>query len=72
LNAADIEAHIKEAIARSAALDAPSITVTKTGDVVRLEGTVHSIAERKTAQRVAESAAGVSTVENNIAVETAG
>jgi osmotically-inducible protein OsmY len=68
-NAADIEAQIEEAIERSAALEAHSITVTRTGDVVRLEGTVHSIAERKTAQRVAESAAGVAKVENNIAVE---
>jgi osmotically-inducible protein OsmY len=68
-SAADIEAQIEEAIERSAALDADSITVTKTGDVVRLEGTVHSFAERKTAQRAAESAAGVAHVENNIVVD---
>ena len=68
-SAADIEAQIEEAIERSAALDAHSITVTKTDDVVRLEGTVHSFAERKTAQRAAESAAGVAHVENNIVVD---
>ena len=68
-NAADIEAQIKEAIDRSAALDARSLTVTKIGDVVRLEGTVHSIAERKGAQRVAESATGIAKVENNITIE---
>lgn len=68
-SAADIEAQIEEAIERSAAPDAHSITVTKTDDVVRLEGTVHSFAERKTAQRAAESAAGVAHVENNIVVD---
>jgi osmotically-inducible protein OsmY len=68
-SAAEIESQIEEAIARSAVLDASSITATKTDGVVRLEGTVRSIAERKTAQRVAESAAGVSRVENDIVVE---
>lgn len=66
---ADIEGQIEQAIERSAALDAHSITVTKTDDVVRLEGTVHSFAERKTAQRAAESAAGVAHVDNNIVVD---
>jgi osmotically-inducible protein OsmY len=68
-SAADIEGQIEEAIGRSATLDADAITVTKTDDVVRLEGTVHSIAERKMAQHVAESAAGVAHVENNIVVD---
>jgi osmotically-inducible protein OsmY len=68
-SAAEIESQIEEAIARSAVLDASSITATRTDGVVRLEGTVRSIAERKTAQRVAESAAGVSKVENDIVVE---
>jgi osmotically-inducible protein OsmY len=68
-SAADIAVQIEDAIERAAALDANSITVTKTDDVVRLEGTVHSFAERKTAQRTAESAAGVAYVENNIVVD---
>ena len=68
-SAADIEGQIQEAIKRSAVLEAHSITVTKIDDVVRLEGAVNSIAERKTAQRVAEGAAGVAKVENNIVVE---
>ena len=68
-SATGVEAQIKEAIERSATLDTHSITVTKTDDVVRLEGTVHSLAERKAAQRTAESAAGVAHVENNILVD---
>lgn len=68
-SAADIERQIQAAIERSAALDANSITVTKIDGVVRLEGTVRSIAQRKAAQRAAESAAGVAKVENQIVVE---
>jgi osmotically-inducible protein OsmY len=68
-SAEDIEGEIESAIERSAVLEANAITVTKSDGVVRLEGTVHSIAERKTAQRVAESAAGVAKVENHIVVE---
>jgi osmotically-inducible protein OsmY len=49
-------------------VDASSISVTKTDDVVRLEGSVGSLAERRIAQRVAESAAGVTRVENDLVI----
>lgn len=68
-SATDIEGQIRAAIERSVAVDANSITVTKIDGVIRLEGTVHSIAQRKTAQRTAESAAGVAKVENLIVVD---
>jgi osmotically-inducible protein OsmY len=68
-DAEDIEERIHQAIGRTADLDASSISVTQTDGVVRLEGSVGSLAERSTAQRVAESAPGVTKVENDIVVD---
>jgi osmotically-inducible protein OsmY len=68
-DAVDIEEQIHEAIHRMADVDASSISVTKSDDVVRLEGSVGSLAERRTAQRVAESAPGVARVENEIVID---
>jgi osmotically-inducible protein OsmY len=67
-NADDIEERIEQAISRTADLDANSISVTKDNGVIRLEGSVGSLAERRTAQRVAESAPGVKEVENDIVI----
>jgi osmotically-inducible protein OsmY len=64
----DIETRIHQALGRMADVDASSISVTKSDDVVRLEGSVGSLAERRIAQRVAESAPGVSRVENDIVI----
>ena len=65
-DATDVEEQIHQALGRMADVDASSISVTKTDDVVRLDGSVGSLAERRIAQRVAESAAGVTRVENNL------
>ena len=67
-NASDVEEQIHQALGRMADVDASSISVTKTDHVVRLEGSVGSLAERRIAQRVAESAAGVTRVENNLVI----
>jgi osmotically-inducible protein OsmY len=67
-DAADIEERIHQAIGRMADVDAASIVVTKNDGVVHLEGSVGSLAERRTAQRVAESAPGVARVENDIVI----
>ena len=67
-DAADIEERIHQAIGRTADVDASSISVAKSDDVVRLEGSVGSLAERGIAQRVAESAPGVTRVENDLVV----
>jgi osmotically-inducible protein OsmY len=67
-DATDVEEQIHQALGRMADVDASSISVTKTDDVVRLEGSVGSLAERRTAQRVAESAPGVAKVENDIVI----
>jgi osmotically-inducible protein OsmY len=67
-DAVDIEERIHLAIARMADVDASSISVTKSGGVVRLEGSVGSLAERRIAQRVAESAPGVAKVENDLVI----
>ena len=68
VNADDIEERIAQAIERMADLDAGSISVTKNDGVVRLEGSVGSLAERRIAQRVAESAPGVTKVGNDIVI----
>jgi osmotically-inducible protein OsmY len=65
---ADIEGRIEETLARQADLDASSIRVTVDDGVVRLHGTVSSLAERRLAQLAAESAAGVTKVVNDIGV----
>ena len=67
-DAVDIEDRIHLAIARMADVDASSVSVTKSDGVVRLEGSVGSLAERRIAQRVAESAPGVAKVENNLVI----
>jgi osmotically-inducible protein OsmY len=67
-DAVDIEERIHLAIARMADVDASSVSVTKSDGVVRLEGSVGSLAERRIAQRVAESAPGVARVENDVVI----
>jgi osmotically-inducible protein OsmY len=66
--AGDIEERIHQAIGRMADVDAASISVTKSDGVVHLEGSVGSLAERREAQRVAESAPGVARVDNDIVI----
>ena len=67
-DAGDIEDQIQQAIGRMADVDAASISVTTSDGVVHLEGSVASLAERRVAQRVAESAPGVARVENDIVI----
>jgi len=67
-DAGDIEERIHQSIGRMADVDAASISVTKSDGVVHLEGSVGSLAERREAQRVAESAPGVARVENDIVI----
>jgi VCBS repeat-containing protein len=65
----DVEHRIEKALARQADLDARSIRVTRSDDgVVRLHGTVASLAERRLAQLAAESAPGVTRVVNDIGI----
>jgi osmotically-inducible protein OsmY len=65
----DVEHRIEEALARQAGVDASSIRVTTSDDgVVRLDGTVVSLAERRLAELAAESAPGVTKVVNEIGV----
>ena len=65
---ADVERLVHEAIGRMADLDAPSIGVAVRNGTVHLQGHVHSLAERRTAERAASSAPGVRRVNNDIAV----
>ncbi len=66
--AVDIEHRVEEAIERMADLDARSIWVTTSDGSVRLHGHVHSLAERRIAERAAASAPGVTRVENRLEV----
>jgi osmotically-inducible protein OsmY len=63
-----IEERIAEAIKRSAALDASSISVAAENGTVHLRGKVHSFHEKRLAEKAAASAPGVSKVENEIEV----
>lgn len=67
-DAADVARRVEEAIERMADLDARSIWVTTSGGTVHLHGHVHSLAERRIAAQAAESAPGVTTVENDLDV----
>lgn len=64
----DVSDKIKDALKRSAELDADRISVEAHDGTVTLKGTVHSYAERRDAERAAWSAPGVSQVDDRIAV----
>jgi osmotically-inducible protein OsmY len=65
---ADVEDRVGEAIERMADLDARSVWVTTSNGTVHLHGHVHSLAERRIAERAAASAPGVANVDNDIFV----
>jgi len=64
----DLGDRITDALARNASLDRANITVTVAGGLVTLTGTVHSIAEKKEAERVTELAPGVAAIENQLVI----
>jgi osmotically-inducible protein OsmY len=64
----DIKQRIEAALLRDAETDAQRIQVEVKGSTVTLRGTVRSYAEKQEAARVAWSAPGVKTVENQIQV----
>lgn len=66
---ADIKERIERALIRNAAIDAHRITVEVQGGTAILRGGVGSYAERRTAERSAWAAPGISAVENQISVE---
>jgi osmotically-inducible protein OsmY len=66
--ASEVKAAIDAAILRNAQLDSRDFTVDAHGGDVTLRGTVRSWAERRQAEYVAWSAAGVTSVTNDLAV----
>lgn len=65
----DVKNAIKNALLRSARLDADRITVETSGHNVTLRGKVHSWAERDEAEEAAWAAPGVSQVDNRLTVD---
>jgi CBS-domain-containing membrane protein len=66
--AREIKEHIEGVLRRAAEVDADQIMVTVVDDKVILTGTVCSSAEREEAERVAWSAPGVRTVEDDLVI----
>ncbi len=64
----EMKSAIEAAVARNSQLDFHKITVDVDGGEVTLRGTVRSCAERRQAEYVAWSAAGVTRVSNDLAV----
>jgi osmotically-inducible protein OsmY len=68
ISPAEIQAMIKDALRRSAEVDASRITVETNDSEVVLKGTVRSLAERQEAERAAWSVPGVTAVKNEMVV----
>ena len=64
----DVKENIAKAFKRSADIEADRITVEVKGDVVKLKGKVHSLKEKKAAQKTAYFSPGVSRIENELEV----
>lgn len=67
--ARDVRRRIVQALHRSAQLDASRIEVSVADGVVRLDGRVHSWAEREAAAGAAAAAPGIIMVDNQLVVE---
>jgi osmotically-inducible protein OsmY len=64
----DLRDRVREAIGRMADLDARSIGVVVSDGIVHLQGSVHSLAERRIAEHAAAAAPGVREVNNELIV----
>jgi len=70
INAAGIQQRISQAFRRSATVDAGKINIEVAGNKVILSGNVRSFAEKEDAETAAWNAPGVTSVENNLDIET--
>ena len=68
ISALEVSQKIKDALRRTASIEANRISVEATGSRVTLRGTVRSWAEREDAERAAWAAPGVAFVDDEIAV----
>jgi osmotically-inducible protein OsmY len=65
----DVRTRIEEALRRDAELQAGAIRVMVSDGTVTLEGKVHSMAERRVAERAAWAGAGVRRVDDRLSIE---
>jgi osmotically-inducible protein OsmY len=65
----DVRHRIVEALHRNADVDARHVTVSVSGDVATLSGSVGTWFQRESAERAAAGAPGITLVDNRIAVE---
>jgi osmotically-inducible protein OsmY len=68
----DIKKRIEQAFVRSAIADGRTISVSVTGGVAKLSGSVHSFSEKSKAENVAWMAPGITTVQNNLIISDVG
>jgi osmotically-inducible protein OsmY len=69
VDAAKLRDSIEEALARRAEREARRITIEVEGDVVRLDGSVHSWAEKNAIERLVAYSPGVRHIQNDIVVD---
>ena len=69
--ARDVHETIVGVLARNDTINSQGITVTVSGDMATLSGTVRTWLQRESAERVAADAPGISRVDNQIVVERA-
>ena len=67
-SAVDIRDRIEKAFKRDAGLEAPAIRVAVADGTVTLEGKVHSLSERRAAERAAWAAPGVRNVQDRLSI----
>lgn len=66
---ADIETRIRDALRRNADVESEQVKVLVEGGKVKLEGQVHTWADREAVERAAWSAPGVHVVEDHVSVD---
>jgi osmotically-inducible protein OsmY len=65
----EVEKHIRDALARNAAVNARQVHVTTVGNTAVLTGSVHSLAEDRIAKKAVWQARGIAEIEDRLVVQ---